>query len=139
MPNPPPPDPDDQDQAETLDETQLTPDGRRIANFDDLPDVPDLTSAEGDADEDTEEEVDGDDDEAIAGDEDVVEGERDDDGDADAPRTRLESEPEVGPAQDQDAGVRDNAAVTTEDRTKPNRFESRELSDAALRKLGYRR
>lgn len=137
MPNPPNPDPDDQDQAETADETHLTPDGRRIANFDEIPAVPEMTSAEGDADMSAEDSADGD--ESVTDDEGSLGEERDDDGDEDSPRTRLETEPEVGPVQEQDLGVRDGAAVTTEDRTNPNRFESRELSNAGLRKLGYRR
>lgn len=37
-----------QDRAEVLDETNLTEDGRDIANFDEIPDVFDATSAEDD-------------------------------------------------------------------------------------------
>ena len=40
-----------QDRAETLDETNLTEDGEDIANFDEIPDVYDATSAIGDADD----------------------------------------------------------------------------------------
>ena len=40
-----------QDRAETLDETNLTEDGEDIANFDEIPDVYDATSAVGDADD----------------------------------------------------------------------------------------
>lgn len=39
-----------QDRAETLDETNLTEDGDQIANFDDVPDVYDAVTAQGDAD-----------------------------------------------------------------------------------------
>ena len=45
---------EDQDQAEVLDETNLTRDGEDIANFDDIADVEDLTTALGDEDEDAE-------------------------------------------------------------------------------------
>jgi hypothetical protein len=41
---------DPQDRAEVLDETNLTEDGGNIANFDDISDVYDATSASGDAD-----------------------------------------------------------------------------------------
>ena len=41
---------DSQDRAETLDETNLTPDGEDIANFDDLVDVFDATSRADDGD-----------------------------------------------------------------------------------------
>jgi hypothetical protein len=78
------PDPDDQDQAETLDETNLTLDGDDIANFDNLPDVLDITSAVGDAGEDE------DADDEIEDETDVEAGE-----DADlSPRTRLEDRPD---------------------------------------------
>jgi len=40
-----------QDRAETLDETNLTEDGEDIANFDDIPDVYDATTADGDNDD----------------------------------------------------------------------------------------
>jgi hypothetical protein len=45
-------DTDAQDRAETLDETNLTENGEDIANFDEIDDVLDLTTADGDADED---------------------------------------------------------------------------------------
>jgi hypothetical protein len=41
-----------QDRAEILDETHLTEDGGRIANFDEIADVYDATRAEGDGDDD---------------------------------------------------------------------------------------
>ncbi|MDO9471966.1 MAG: primosomal protein [Caulobacter sp.] len=63
-----------QDRAEILDETNLTEDGDRIANFDEIPDVFDATSAEGDADDEA---FDNDDAEAIDEDLDVA---RDDEG-----------------------------------------------------------
>lgn len=40
-----------QDRAEILDETNLTEDGQDIANFDDIPDVYDATSADDDDDD----------------------------------------------------------------------------------------
>lgn len=43
-------DADPQDRAEVLDETNLTADGRNIANFDDVSDVYDATSAADDSD-----------------------------------------------------------------------------------------
>ncbi len=43
--------PEAQDRAEILDETHLTEDGDRIANFDEIPDVYDATRAEGDGGE----------------------------------------------------------------------------------------
>jgi hypothetical protein len=75
---------EDQDQAEVLDETNLTRDGEDIANFDEIPDVFDVTEAIGDAGED--EEAD-----------DGIETEEDVDEEYDAritPRTRLEDRPE---------------------------------------------
>src|SRR5476651_1793020 len=90
------PDLEDQDQAEVLDETNLTRDGDDIANFDDIPDVLDVTTAIGDEDEDGENE---------AVDEDAEGDPRDlfdefSDGDDgaeidDSPRTRLEDRPEA--------------------------------------------
>ncbi len=41
-----------QDRAETLDETNLTEDGEEIANFDEIVDVYDAVTAQGDADDD---------------------------------------------------------------------------------------
>jgi len=46
---------DDQDRAEVLDETNLTKDGENIANFDDIEDVFDVTTAQGDDDPDEDE------------------------------------------------------------------------------------
>ncbi len=78
--------PEGQDEAEVLDETNLTPDGDNIANFDDLPDLLDVTSADGDADDDDlDEEFDED-----------GEFEGEDPDDEDMPlRTRLEDRPET--------------------------------------------
>ena len=78
------PDLEDQDQAEVLDETNLLGDDEGIANFDEIPDVLDVTSAVGDAGEDEEA------DDGIETEEDV-EAERDADL---SPRTRLEDRPE---------------------------------------------
>ncbi len=47
-----------QDRAETLDETNLTEDGEDIANFDEIPDVYDAVTAQGDEDDDVAEEAD---------------------------------------------------------------------------------
>ena len=47
-----------QDRAETLDETNLTEDGEDIANFDEIPDVYDAVTAEGDEDDDVAEDAD---------------------------------------------------------------------------------
>jgi hypothetical protein len=49
---------EDQDRAETLDETNLTEDGEDIANFDDIPDVYDALTAQGDDDDDAAEDAD---------------------------------------------------------------------------------
>lgn len=61
-----------QDRAEILDETNLTEDGRDIANFDEIPDVFDATSVEDD------DGLDLNDDPAIIGD--ALDGARDDEG-----------------------------------------------------------
>ena len=47
-----------QDRAETLDETNLTEDGEEIANFDEIVDVYDAVTAQGDDDDDAAEEAD---------------------------------------------------------------------------------
>jgi hypothetical protein len=47
-----------QDRAETLDETNLTEDGEDIANFDEIPDVYDAVTAQGDEDDDVAEDAD---------------------------------------------------------------------------------
>jgi hypothetical protein len=54
---------DEQDQSEVFDETNMTENGEDIVNFDEMPDVLDVTSADGDADDDEfdEDEVDDDD------------------------------------------------------------------------------
>ena len=100
------PEADEQNQAETLDETHLTEDGEDLANFDEIDDVIDVTSAVGDAGED-----DGDED----GSADWSEGEADDappEDDA-APLTRLEDRPDneqtVAPPSQRDEGVADDA------------------------------
>ncbi|MDP2261281.1 MAG: primosomal protein [Caulobacter sp.] len=62
-----------QDRAEVLDETNLTEDGREIANFDEIPDVFDATSAEDD-----DQGMEPDDDAAAIGDN--LDGGRDDEG-----------------------------------------------------------
>ncbi len=124
------PDPDEQDVAETLDETNLTRDGYDIANFDEIPDVLDVTAAAGDADED-EPKAEYDEDEDFRPDETV---------DA-APITGLEDRPDRDLAGDgADAhSVDAEDRVTTEDRQKPSRFESKRLSDEQLDQLGYKR
>lgn len=68
-----------QDRAETLDETNLTDDGAEIANFDDIPDVYDATSAEDDDDlnENDDEDFEEDDVEVM---DDELEAARDDEG-----------------------------------------------------------
>ena len=47
-----------QDRAETLDETNLTEDGEDIANFDDIPDVYNAVTADGDEDDGVAEDAD---------------------------------------------------------------------------------
>jgi hypothetical protein len=47
-----------QDRAETLDETNLTEDGDDIANFDEIPEVYDAVTADGDEDDDVAEDAD---------------------------------------------------------------------------------
>jgi len=123
------PDHDDQEGAETLDETNLTPDGEDIANFDSLPSLFDATAAEDDADEDEplDDPVDDEDLAAI----DIDEEEEEDS----SPRT-LEDRPEDSPGS---VGARRDAdRVSNEDRIDPSRFESRYLSDDQLRELGYK-
>ncbi len=69
-----------QDRAEVLDETNLTEDGEDIANFDDIEDVFDVTTAEDDdADEDDDEDFDPDADPDAVDDE--LGSARDDEGD----------------------------------------------------------
>jgi hypothetical protein len=152
----PPDDTDDQAMAETFDETHLdNDDGEDIANFDEMPDVFDTTSAEGDEDEDE-----FDDDESDAALADMRDEAGDDDDEQRPLETRLETEPDSATSVadveeedqesdavraspddvDADTPILDDEAVTTEDRNKPNRFESnRELSNEELRRLGYRR
>ncbi|HRD28224.1 MAG TPA: primosomal protein [Caulobacter sp.] len=72
---------DAQDRAETLDETHLTKDGRSIANFDQIPDVFDATSADDDDDIDGYEDEEFDPDEVAA----TLQTARDDEG-MDIPR-----------------------------------------------------
>ena len=128
---------DEQDVAETLDEDNLIADGDDIANFDELPDLLDVTSAVSDADEDE------------ASDDDLEAPDDDPDLD-DSPRTRLEDRPDneafaadesdragAPPGDEAPTYVGDAEHVTTEDREKPNRFESSSLSDAQLEDLGY--
>jgi hypothetical protein len=67
-----------QDRAEVLDETNLTEDGEDIANFDEIDDVYDVTTAEDDDDLDDEDEDFDDDDVDELDDE--IEGQRDDEG-----------------------------------------------------------
>jgi hypothetical protein len=125
---------DAEDTAEVLDETNLTEDGEDIANFDELPRVLDVTSAIGDGGE-----GDGDDDPELFDEDEQFDGEENA-GD-DSPRTRLEDRPdnEAAITEDSDDEPPVDELVTTEDRTKPNRFESAKLSDGQLEDLGYRR
>ncbi len=123
---------DAEDIAEVVDETNLTEDGDDIANFDDMPRVLDVTSTIDDADE-----GDGDDDPEL-----FDEDERFDDEETagdDSPRTGLEDRPDsaVSYADDEERPV--DELVTTEDRSKSNRFESPSLSDEQLADLGYRK
>lgn len=81
--------PDDQDRAEVLDETNLTEDGGDIANFDDISDVYDATSASDDADiDDVDPERDEADIEAAEFEDDDMTEERDDTGLRAAPEDR---------------------------------------------------
>jgi len=128
------PDIDAEDVAEVVDETNLTEDGEDIANFDEMPGVLDVTSTIDDADE-----GDGDDDPEL-----FDEDERFDDAETagdDSPRTGLEDRPDnvvVATDEDEDSAPIDQL-VTTEDRGKPSRFESRNLSDEQIEALGYRK
>lgn len=127
------PDIDAEDIAEVVDETNLTDDGDDIANFDEIPQVLDVTSTIDDADE-----GDGDDDPEL-----FDEDDRFDDAEVagdDFPRTGLEDRPDnaVTAITDREGPPVDEL-VTTEDRGKSNRFESSELSDEQLAELGYRR
>ncbi len=93
------PERDEQSEAETFDETHLTPDGRDIANFDEIPDVPDLTSAADDGEDETSEDWAA---EWSEGESDVAEP------DADTPPlTRLEDRPEIEAASGAPSGRAD--------------------------------
>jgi hypothetical protein len=91
---------DDQDQAEVLDETNLTRDGENIANFDDIPDVFDVTTADGDADEDEEPE------DALEDDENLEDAEETGEEEDVSPLTRLEDRPEGADSFGRDTIVR---------------------------------
>jgi len=123
---------DAEDIAEVMDETNLTEDGEDIANFDEMPRVLDVTSAIDDADE-----GDGDDDPELFDEDERFDGEETA-GD-DSPRTGLEDRPdnEIVAEEDEDRPPIDEL-VTTEDRSKPSRFESRTLSEEQIAALGYR-
>jgi hypothetical protein len=146
---------EDQDQAEVMDETNLTRDGDDIANFDEIPDVLDVTSTIGDDEEDTE------DDAADEGDDgdprDLVDEFSDGDDDEevdDSPRTRLEDRPEdtnlldddddVEGTDETDINERDpmDAPAGDEprsaDRSSPSQLESSSLSDEQIAGLGYK-
>lgn len=99
--------PEGQDLAEIFDETNLTPDGGDIATSDELPDLLDVTSAIGDADDEDEgpdEDIDWDD---------VEPDQEDEDGNDPPLRTRLEDEPET---QD---GALDEGAIDGVNRPSP--------------------
>jgi len=132
---------DAEDIAEVVDETNLTEDGEDIANFDEIPRVLDVTSTIDDADE-----GDGDDDPELFDEDEEFDGEETP-GD-DSPRTGLEDRPDSAvfyveddedepPPDDDEDGPPVDELVTTEDRSKPNRFESANLSDEQLADLGY--
>jgi hypothetical protein len=129
------PDIDAEDIAEVVDETNLTEDGEDIANFDEMPRVLDVTSTIDDADE-----GDGDDDPELFDEGDRFEDDEEIAGD-DSPRTGLEDRPDnaVTSADDDEDRPPIDELVTTEDRRKPSRFESANLSDDQLAELGYRR
>jgi len=125
---------DDQDMAEIFDETNLTPDGDDIANADELPDLLDVTSAVGDADdedEDPDAEIDWDD---------VGPDQEDEDEDGADPvlRTQLEDQPETEGAVVGGAAL-DDEGVSTEDQAASLELESAALSDRQLKTLGYKR
>jgi len=132
---------DAEDIAEVVDETNLTEDGDDIANFDDMPRVLDVTSTIDDADD-----GDGDDDPELFDEDERFDDEAPNDDD-DSPRTGLEDRPDsaVSFADDDDQPLIDDdddkppidELVTTEDRSKSNRFESPNLSDQQLADLGY--
>ena len=124
---------DAEDIAEVVDETNLTEDGDDIANFDEIPRVLDVTSTIDDADE-----GDGDDDPELFDEDERYDEEATDD-DEDSPRTGLEDRPDsaVSFADDDEDEPPIEELVTTEDRSKPNRFESANLSDEQLADLGY--
>jgi hypothetical protein len=128
------PDIDAEDIAEVVDETNLTEDGDDIANFDDMPRVLDVTSTIDDADE-----GDGDDDPDLFDEDERFEDEET--AGEDSPRTGLEDRPDdaVTSAEDDEDQPPIDELVTTEDRRKPSRFESANLSDDQLAALGYRR
>jgi hypothetical protein len=128
------PDIDAEDIAEVVDETNLTEDGDDIANFDEMPRVLDVTSTIDDADDgDSEDDPDlFDEDERFDNEETAGDG---------SPRTGLEDRPDdaVIAAEDDQEQRPIDELVTTEDRRKPSRFESANLSDDQLAELGYRR
>jgi hypothetical protein len=148
------PDPNDafddaepQDSAETLDETNYDEDGGELRTFEDLPDVLDVTQAEGDRDDDEALSLDADEfDEDAFGDEDTEEDdelnyraaseeEEDDldgqgpDGDYDEDRLSardVEGLDQVGDAETVEGGEDD---VTD--------FQATEVSDGDLQSMGY--
>ena len=139
---------DGQDQAEVMDETHLTEDGDKIANFDTMADVYDATRDSGDAEDDP---VDADDYEpddldALEVDEDELKDDEDDPYEVDigvnADEDHVNAD-EAGqtdlPGSDDIEGlrvVRDADGVRTSDTTVAD-FQANRLSDADIAALGY--
>lgn len=128
---------DDQDQAEVYDETHLDDDGDGGLLLDEVNDVPDLTQAQGDSDEEEfdEDNIEIDDQLALDG----IEAEADALLGADA--TRLsESDPDGGGLQGQDevelvySGLMENERGA---QASAAHWESKRLSDDDIESLGY--
>lgn len=137
---------DDQAGAEALDETNLTEDGRDIANFDTFNDVYDVTRADGDADDEDARVMD--EDEFDPG---SIDADRIGDGELGEPLGDYETDIGAAGTRDQGGGQEDDLApgsiegldqvadadtVESSDDATPD-FESGDLSDADVRDLGY--
>jgi len=131
-----------QDRAETLDETNLTEDGEDIANFDEIPDVYDAVTAQGDEDEDVAEDAD----DLSIGDEDLDDpdttndNERDDEGqDIDleplAAHNRTSDNPEDIPMGEQPRSFEPSEQTATDEAAKapPSKLSTERQLDHGLK------
>jgi hypothetical protein len=137
---------DAQDIAEVFDEDNLDSDRMRLArddeelNFDDMPDVYDATSAEGDKD----------DDDAIIGDDlsddeivelsvqDEDESEDEDDDDAYRAAENLDDNDDAGTSEEVSLSYAGDLNTVAGAHSAAQRYESKTLSDQDLEELGYK-